>query len=92
MVLTPFGLFAVGGMLLCYALDNRTPWFGLGFAAFCALGSGYGFLEGAWPFGLLEAIWSLVAVNRWWQRGHAPRKRAATAAVAFNRRSRPSLR
>jgi hypothetical protein len=61
-----FGLFAVAAMLLCYALEQRSPWFVLGFAASCALGSVYGFLQGAWPFGLVEAIWSIVALRRWW--------------------------
>jgi hypothetical protein len=60
-----FGLFAVTAMLVCYALEDRSPWFVFGFAAACALGSAYGFLQGAWPFGLLEAIWSIVALMRW---------------------------
>src|SRR6516165_6537481 len=47
--LTVFGLFAVTAMLICYALEHRSHWFILGFAADCALGSGYGFLQGAWP-------------------------------------------
>jgi hypothetical protein len=63
--LTLFGLFAVTAMLVTYALENRSPWFILAFAASCALGSVYGFLQGAWPFGLVEAIWSVVAVRRW---------------------------
>ena len=64
--LTLFGLFAVSAMLVCYACERRSPWFILAFAGSCALGSVYGFLQGAWPFGLVEAIWSLVAVRRWW--------------------------
>jgi len=63
--LTLFGLFAVTAMLLTYAMEDRSPWFILGFAAACVLGSAYGFLQGAWPFGLVEAIWSLVAARRW---------------------------
>ena len=63
--LTLFGLFAVSAMLLCYALERRSPWFVLLFALSCALGSVYGFLQGAWPFGLVEAIWSCVALRRW---------------------------
>ena len=66
--LTLFGLFSVTAMLVCYALDERSPWFTLGFAAACALGSAYGFLQGAWPFGIVEGIWSLVAARRWWRR------------------------
>jgi hypothetical protein len=63
--LAVFGLLAVTAMLVCYALEERSPWFTLAFAASCALGSVYGFLQGAWPFGVIEAIWSAVAVRRW---------------------------
>jgi len=63
--LTAFGLFAVTAMLFTYAFEKRSPWFILAFAAACALGSIYGFLQGAWPFGGVEAIWSLVALRRY---------------------------
>jgi hypothetical protein len=63
--LTLFGLFAVSAMLVCYALEDRSNWYVLGFAAACALGSIYGFLQGAWPFGAVEAVWSVVALRRW---------------------------
>jgi hypothetical protein len=63
--LTLFGLFAVSAMLICYTLENRSHWFVLMFAVSCALGSAYGFLQGAWPFGLVEAVWSVVALKRW---------------------------
>ena len=63
--LTAFGLFSVTAMLIFYALEDRSSWYILGFAVACALGSVYGFLQGAWPFGLVEAIWALVAVRRW---------------------------
>jgi hypothetical protein len=43
-------------MLVFYALEDRSPWCILGFAFACALGSAYGFLQGAWPFGVVEAI------------------------------------
>lgn len=69
--LTAFGLFAVTSMLVCYALDGRSHWWTLGFAAACALGSAYGFLQGAWPFGVVEGIWSVVAARRWLQRRRA---------------------
>ncbi|HSR08170.1 MAG TPA: hypothetical protein VLM42_13540 [Bryobacteraceae bacterium] len=65
--LTIFGLFAVTAMLVCYALEDRNTWYILGFAGACLLGSAYGFLQGAWPFGLVESIWSLVAIRRWWK-------------------------
>jgi hypothetical protein len=64
--LTAFGLFAVTAMLVTYALEKRSPWFVLAFAVSCLMGSAYGFLQGAWPFGIVEAIWSGVAVRRWW--------------------------
>jgi hypothetical protein len=64
--LSAFGLFAVTAMLVCYALEQRSSWFILAFAASCGLGSVYGFLQGAWPFGLVEAIWALVAPRRWY--------------------------
>jgi hypothetical protein len=66
--LTAFGLFAVTAMLLCYAMEDRSPWFVLAFAGACAFGSVYGFLQGAWPFGVVEAIWAGVALRRWSRR------------------------
>ena len=62
--LTLFGLFAVTSMLICYAFEHRSPWWIVGFAVSCALGSLYGFLQGAWPFGLVEAVWAVVALRR----------------------------
>ena len=64
--LTLFGLFAVSLMLVSYALEKRDTWWVLVFALACALGSTYGFLQGAWPFGVVEAIWAVVALRRWW--------------------------
>ena len=63
--LTLFGLVAVTAMLVCYAFEDRSHWFILGFALACFLGSVYGFLQGAWPFGVVEFIWALVALRRW---------------------------
>jgi hypothetical protein len=65
--LTLFGLFAVTAMLVTYALEKKSPWFILAFAGSCVLGSAYGFLQGAWPFGLVEAVWAVVAALRWWK-------------------------
>lgn len=62
---TLFGLFAVTAMLIIYAFEQRSPWFIPAFAGSCALGSAYGFLQGAWPFGLVEGVWALVALYRW---------------------------
>jgi hypothetical protein len=66
--LTLFGLLAVTAMLVCYALESRSHWFVLAFAGACLLGSAYGFLQGAWPFGLVEAVWAVIAARRWWMR------------------------
>lgn len=63
--LSLFGLFAVTAMVVTYALEARSHWFVFGFALACALGSIYGFLQGAWPFGLVEAVWSGIALRRW---------------------------
>jgi hypothetical protein len=63
--LTLFGLGAVTAMLIFYALEDRDHSFVLAFAGACALASIYGFLQGAWPFGGVEAIWALVALRRW---------------------------
>jgi hypothetical protein len=69
--LTLFGLVAVTAMLIFYALEDRSAWFILAFAGACVLASIYGFLQGAWPFGVIEAVWTLVAVWRWRKRFQA---------------------
>jgi hypothetical protein len=66
--LSIFGLFAVTTMLACYALEDRSPWFVFAFSGACILASIYGFLQGAWPFGLVEGIWAAVALRRWYRR------------------------
>ena len=63
--LTLFGVFAVSAMMILYALEERSPHLILAFAVACLLASAYGFLQGAWPFGVVEVIWSLVAVKKW---------------------------
>jgi len=70
--LSAFGLFAVTAMLVCYGLEKRSHWFILAFAASCLMGSIYGFLQGAWPFGIVESVWSLVALRRWWMEKVSP--------------------
>jgi len=66
--LTLFGLLAVTAMLAFYALEDRTPWFIVAFAGACLAASAYGFLKGAWPFGIVEAIWAGAAAHRWRKR------------------------
>jgi hypothetical protein len=68
-----FGLFAVTVMVTCYALEKRHALFILAFAISCVLASIYGFLQGAWPFGVVEAIWSVIAARRWWKTRATPR-------------------
>jgi hypothetical protein len=63
--LTTFGLLAVTAMLVLYAMEDRSHWFILAFAGACAMGSAYGFLQGAWPFGIIEVNWAIVALRRW---------------------------
>ena len=63
--LTLFGLTAVTCGLLCYALESRSPWWTLGFAASNLAASVYGFLQGAWPFGLIEIFWAGAAALKW---------------------------
>jgi Flp pilus assembly protein TadB len=55
-------------MLVTYALEERSHWFVLAFAGACASASTYGVLIEAWPFAAIEAVWSLVALRRWWRR------------------------
>lgn len=66
--LTAYGFLSVTLMLICYALETRSHLFVLAFAGTCVMSSVYGFLQGAWPFGVVEAIWSIVALRRWWLR------------------------
>jgi hypothetical protein len=74
--LTLFGLVAVTLMLAFYALERRSHWFILAFSGSCVLASAYGFMQGAWPFGLIEAVWSGVALRRWWLERRSARLRA----------------
>jgi hypothetical protein len=66
--LTAFGLAAVTAMLIFYALEDHSPGFVLAFAGACVAASVYGFAQGAWPFGVVEAIWALIALQRWGKR------------------------
>ena len=63
--LSLFGLTATTLMLVCYALEDRSAWYVLGFAVACALAGVYAFLQGAWPLGLVEIVFTGVALRRW---------------------------
>jgi hypothetical protein len=63
--LSMFGLAAVTASLVCYMLEARSPWWTLGFAAANLAAAVYGFLQGAWPFGLIELFWMAAALQRW---------------------------
>ena len=70
MAVTIYGVCAVTFMMIMYALEKRGSRFILGFALGCVLSSVYGFLSGAWPFGIVELVWSGVALARWRARSH----------------------
>jgi hypothetical protein len=67
-LLTLYGAAAVTAMMLFYTLEARARIFILAFAAACLASSAYGFLGGVWPFGVVELVWSGVALRRWWGR------------------------
>lgn len=68
MNLTLFGATAVSVMMICYALESRHRGYTLAFAFACLAASAYGWLAGTWPFGVVEALWALVAFRKWWTR------------------------
>jgi hypothetical protein len=65
--LTLFGAGAVSIMLISYAFEQRSSWWVLIFALACAASSLYGWIAGTWPFGVVEGIWAIVALRRWWR-------------------------
>jgi hypothetical protein len=69
-MLTIFGAGAVAAMLVRYALEARSPWFVFAFGLACFGASAYGWLTGAWPFGVIEGLWGVLALRRW-QRARA---------------------
>ena len=64
-MVTIYGVFAVTFMMTMYALEARSRRYVLVFAVGCVLSSFYGFLSGAWPFGVVELVWAGVAVRRY---------------------------
>jgi hypothetical protein len=70
-MLTIYGVTVLTFMMVMYALEGRDRRFVLAFALGCALSSSYGFESGAWPFGVVEAVWCLIALDRFY-RGTAP--------------------
>lgn len=67
MSLTLFGVVALTFMMAMYALERRHRGFVAAFALGCALSSVYGFASGAWPFGAVEAVWTVIALGRYRQ-------------------------
>jgi hypothetical protein len=79
MALVIYGVSVLTFMMVMYALERRGHWFVLAFAVGCLLSSSYGFLSGAWPFGCVELIWSVIALIRF--RGEL-RTRSGTTSPA----------
>lgn len=77
-MLNAFGLIAVTATLIFYALEDRSPHYILAFAGGCLASAAYGFLQGAWPFGLIEIAWTIVALQRW--RAHRVHTQRASRA------------
>ena len=59
-----FGTAAASAMVICYALEDRSPRFTLAFAGSCAAAAGYALAIGSWPFFAVEAVWAGVAIRR----------------------------
>jgi sterol desaturase/sphingolipid hydroxylase (fatty acid hydroxylase superfamily) len=81
-MLNAFGLLAVTATLVFYAFEDRGPGFTLAFAGGCVASSVYGFLQGAWPFGIVEIAWTAVAIHRW----HHRRKTGTSASQPASNR------
>ena len=75
-MLTAYGVTVITFMMVMYALEDRDPRFVLAFALGCALSSSYGFLSGAWPFGVVEAIWCVIALHRYARVRRQPQEKA----------------
>jgi hypothetical protein len=73
--LTIFGAASVAAMMICYALESKNPVWTLAFAIACFASSAYGWLAGTWPFGVVEAVWGVVALVKWYRRASVPVRR-----------------
>ena len=67
-MLTIFGSVAVAIMMLSYWLEPRSKWLVLVFSAGSAATSVYSGLVGAYPITVVEAIWALIALQRFFRR------------------------
>lgn len=77
-MLTVYGAVVLTFMMVMYAFEHRHRYFVLAFAVGCALSASYGYLSGAWPFGVVESIWSVIALRRFWAAGSAPAQEAGS--------------
>ena len=59
------GLTCVAINLLAYALEERGPVWVLIFAGGSFSSGIYALLQGAWPFAIAEAAWTVIALQRW---------------------------
>jgi uncharacterized membrane protein len=91
-ILTLFGLCAVTAGVLFYALENFSPWFIFAFAIANAMAGIYAFLQGAWPYALVEVVWTLVGLWRWAVKRGAPRRLMALREVNDERYARGEIK
>ena len=62
---TIYGVVSISFMMAMYAFEHRGRGFILAFSFGCILSSTYGFLAHTWPFGVVELVWSAIALRRW---------------------------
>lgn len=65
-MLTIFGAIIVTAMMIFYALEARSRWFTFAFGLACFGSATYGWLAGTWPFGVVETVWGIVALRKWY--------------------------
>ena len=80
MAVTIYGVVAVSFMMVMYARSKRgSRHFIAAFALGCALSSSYGFLAGTWPFGVVEGVWTFIALRRYVSTGKLATSSTVTA-------------